>query len=309
MKKFFLSGLILFFAVGGYAQLSNASFETWRHYVSNGDSLEAPDSWFSADSVVAQYKSLAGGTVYQQMFQSTDKHSGTYAVELVSKTQGPAGVVPGVLANAKLGLNITALFSGDTAGAFTYTGGTAISTRYASVRAYVKYSPVGSDQAIMLVQAMHGTDTIGVGATSIAGTISTYTEQIVNIDYFSSETPDKILIAFLSSRNTHVAKDGSTLYVDDVSLSTILGVPQVSPENSTVTCYPNPGTGAFHISSTTNDKLHMLVYTASGQQIAAKDFSGSDVLDLSNYPSGLYFYNITNTQGAAIQHGKLSLVK
>ncbi|HXS37133.1 MAG TPA: T9SS type A sorting domain-containing protein [Flavipsychrobacter sp.] len=309
MKKIFLSGLILFFAVSGYAQLPNASFETWRHYVSNGDSLVAPDSWFSADSLVSANKALAFGPTYQQMFQSTDKHSGTYAVELVSKTQGIVGVIPGILANAQLGLNFTALLSGDTAGAFTYSGGTPISTRYLSVRAYVKYLPKGSDQALILVQAMHGSDTIGQGALSIASTISTYTQQIVNIDYVNSETPDKILIAFLSSRNTHTAQDGTTLYVDDVSLSTVLGVPQVATENNTVTCYPNPGTGAFHISSTTTEKLHMLIYTASGQQIATKDFSGNDVLDLSNYPSGLYFYNITNTQGAAIQHGKLSLVK
>lgn len=301
------------------AQLNNAGMETWRNYtvVSASTTLETPDNWFGADSIVYTYAPLMSATAQQTLYKDIDAHGGSYSVKLISADFNSV-VVPGLLANAFPDLDFANLDLTNILGSVTYTGGTTVSQRYRKMTAWVKYMPSGSDYGVAAVQALlsgqgtGGTDSVVGGGSVYISAASSYTQITVPIDYADATVvPDKLLITFLSSdvsgESGGTATSGSTLYVDDVDISTVASVKTLFTEASIVSAFPNPVNDVLHLQSANDDALNVKVYNVTGQLMIQESFTKNLSLNVNNFASGVYFYEITNVKKQQIQHGKISV--
>lgn len=78
----------------------------------------------------------------------------------------------------------------------------------------------------------------------------------------------------------------------------VLAVPETASNKKNVILYPNPTDGLVSLKvdgSLTTSKGKISVYSVAGTLITERDFSNAHnaSIDLSNYPKGLYFVNIT----------------
>lgn len=313
MKKIYSLLFIAVTSLTATAQNFQGGMETWRNY-SVGlppTALEAPAGWVGSDSLICSF-GIVLGSVSKQVYKSTDKHSGTYAAMIMTKTQGSLGSFSGALTNTTINLDLT-----DTS--ISFSGGTAVTTRLGYVNAWVKYLPKGTDSASILVLAVikgagaGGADSVvGTGYLSIGAT-STYTQVNVPIMYddttSSGAIPNALQVMF-SSSDANGVTDSTMLFVDDVTAGNFpsgISIPLFVDEE--VQCYPNPTTGIINLSSKLNETLNWQAVNMNGQVVANKTFNGNAKADVSHLSSGVYFYNITNREGDVIQHGKFSVAK
>lgn len=322
MKKIItLLSFAAFGALQVQAQLSNAGMETWRNYTSNATTLEVPAGWFGGDSAIYALSGMFGATPQQTLFkETTTVHGGSNAVKLTSASFNGAIIVPGMLVNAFPVVDIANLNPSNIFGAVTYTGGTVVSQRYLKMTAWVKYAPVGGDYAIAAVQAVLSGQGAG-GKDSVVGSgglyiqaLSNYTEITVPITYVDpTVVPDKLLISFMSSDLTGesggTAASGSTLYVDDVAISTVASVNSVFTRSNLATTFPNPAIDVWDLQSNSNDELTVNIYNMTGTLVAENTFVKNSSISVSNLPAGMYFYKLTNVKKQQMQQGKFTVVK
>lgn len=302
------------------AQLANSGMETWRTYISNSTTLEIPDDWFGGDSTIYALAASFPITPQQTLFkESTEKHGGTYSVKLV--TADFIGVkVPGLLANANPIVDPSALTTGDIFGNLTYEGGTAVTQRYNSLVAWVKYIPSGSDVAVIEIRAIKtgagagGADSVIGSGTSYLPPTPGFTEVTVPVTYKDASTiPDKMIVTFLSSdpsgENGTTPQTGSTLYVDDASLSMTTNVKEVFAQVQIGNIYPNPATTELNIAADNSNELSVHIFNTSGVLMRHATFKNNTHLSLGNFASGIYFYEIKDVKDKKIQRGSFSVVR
>jgi len=101
---------------------------------------------------------------------------------------------------------------------------------------------------------------------------------------------------------------GGQLYVDNISVTSALGVNNISADNK-VNIYPNPSNGKFNIVIANGAKqANIEVFDVLGNKIYSAQFSAFNSpfsIDLSNKPSGVYVYKILTEKGEVIKTGKL----
>ncbi|RYD56635.1 MAG: T9SS type A sorting domain-containing protein [Sphingobacteriales bacterium] len=287
----------------------NGSLETWRTFTAGSGSLEAPASWFGADSLIFGMASLPIGITPQKMlFKETaaaDIHGGAAAAKLTSKNQGQIGVVPGILANAK------PVLTGLTLADLTFSGGTSITQRVGSVEAWIKYAPSGADNGRIMAQAVRtgagsgGRDSIIGSADSIlAQPISTFTKVGLNLKYNGSTlTPDKLLIIFMASNTAGV--DGSTMWVDDVTASVFPAGVNDKAAKAGVKVYPNPAKDFLALENTSGNVFNILIIGMDGKVVLTQQFSSSTSLNISHLSSGIYNYVVTDENNLFVTKDKL----
>ncbi|MGN6569193.1 MAG: T9SS type A sorting domain-containing protein [Flavipsychrobacter sp.] len=326
MKKLFTLAIIAATFTAN-AQSIYGDMETWRTYTAGPGSttIMNPKGWFSIDSLLFTVGPVVdfGGTFNHQLFQSTDVHGGTYSAKIVSRTQGAGGalgtfgIAPGVLTNSQPEFNSAKFSSGDPYAALYYVGGLSTTTRYKTLTAWIKYIPQGIDNGSIVVEHLipgagsGGNDSlVGWGYVTISAPITSWTRVNVDIDYTSPATATQMRIFFYSSDPYGAGNysDSSTMYVDDVALSTT-GVTDLSSANDVVNVYPNPSTGNIYLHSFTGEQLSWTAFNLNGQMIANKTFTGRESVNLSNIAGGMYFYNITDKNGQIIQRGKFTIAK
>jgi hypothetical protein len=79
-----------------------------------------------------------------------------------------------------------------------------------------------------------------------------------------------------------------------------------SSEMSEMNVFPNPTKSVVFFEATS--QLYTLeLFNISGQKLISQQYSGNCLLDLSDYPSGLYFYRISNQ--SSVKTGKIELSK
>ena len=169
------------------AQLLNPGFEDWS------DCL--PDNWATPNAC----------GVITPVTRSTSAHSGAFAARGQPVAFGPVTVQP-VLQNGPEAL------------------GVAISQRFAAVRGYYKFAPVGGDRfAVDVVFSKNG-QPIAVGSIAIDTPATTYTAWEVPVAYQSTEVPDnatiQIQIIGPTGPDFHL---GSVMFVDDVGFTGGIG--------------------------------------------------------------------------------------
>ncbi len=336
MKKLILSAFSLFSATALFAQpILNAGMEAWRggstgifpHTVP----VAAPTEWFGLDSLVigyAQFAGLAGlitvgSDFHQQVFQeSTIVHSGSSSAKIVTAKQDTLGMIPGMLSNAKIDVDVATLMAGgDPMDAFIFSGGTNLTLRPSTVSAWVSYLPGidtstgmmgGADEGVMTVQVIatiSGFDSVvGVGFVNITPSTS-FVEVTAPVTYTTTAYDvSNLRIIFVSSGGSGAGLENSTLYVDDVSM---VGVPQsvgqVSSGSELFHIFPNPAENIVNVTGSNGEGYSFVLYDISGKKVAEQILSDTNQLDVSAQASGVYFYSIIDSDGVIAQRGKLSL--
>lgn len=327
MKKLLTLAIIAATCATASAQSIYGDMETWRTYSTGFPSttIMNPKGWFSIDSLLFTVGPVVdpGGAFNHQLFQSTDVHGGTYSAKVLSRTQGAGGslgsigVAPGVLTNSQPEFDATKFSGSDPYAALYYVGGLSTTTRYKTLTAWIKYMPKGLDNGSIVVEHLipgagsGGSDSlVGWGYVTISAPVTTWTRVNVDINYSSPATATQMRIFFYSSDpyGSGTYEDSSTMYVDDVALSTT-AVDNVSAAKDIVNVYPNPSTGNLYLHSFTGEQLTWTAFNLNGQLIASKTFTGREAVNLSNVAGGMYFYNITNKDGQIIQRGKFTIAK
>jgi len=338
MKKIYI---LIFALVAGscaFAQtIVNPGMETWRSSTAGGisggpvDTIYAPTSWYGFDSIIIDdgetYGHLigAGNDWNAQVFEeSTIVHSGSHSAKLITVTQDILGNIPSILSNSAIAFNVsTYQATGSVTQALTFTGGTPITQRIATVSAWVRYiaghdtsGVTGPDTASMTI-TVYGK--VPAGTTFVDSAVgkatlqilpnTTWTQVTAQVAYTDSvDGADTLRILFASSGNAGM--DSSTLYVDDVSAvyAPATAVKNVTAQND-VKVYPNPTSGMLHIEGAGNAGGNFQLYAVNGQLMANKTLTGKDAIDVSSLSDGLYFYTISDASGSVIQRGKVSVLR
>jgi hypothetical protein len=311
MKKpvLLLSAMLL--AAAANAQIANSGLDNWRSYTVGSTALEAPVSWHGLDSNIATFAPLV--TPQKQVFKSTDRHGGSFAARLVSRSYAPpiGGniIVPGIIVNGDISITIAPDVS------YLIAGGTPVTQRHASVTSWVKYIPAAiTDSATIVVGAiLQGTpgadgrdSVIGEGIMTFNARAS-YTQMTVPIVYTNpTSSPTHIQIGFISG-SLDAGADGSELFVDDVVLNAPQGIGQVAYKANVVSCYPNPTNGTLYLTSKSADVLTWEALNATGQVIAQQTFTGNAAVTLGHVPAGLYYFRVFDKNKMLVQTGKFGV--
>lgn len=322
MKRILLSITVLSCVVSATAQtFLGAGMESWRTLSVGFPStqVDLPNNWFGTDSLiytVAPFLTIPTSSLNKQMVKSTSAHSGSFAAEVTSKNQGTTlGVIPGILANARPGIDILSFDPNNPLASISYVGGTSIGSRIGYVSAWLKYAPQGGDKAQILVRAVlsgqgaGGTDSIvGSADTIIYSAIATYTKVEVELQYIDPNVvPDKLLVVFLSSTNVTATApvNGSKLTVDDAEAGIHPAGVRIPLFNSEgVNCYPNPAKNIIHINSSYNQHVTWKLYQMNGQLLKEVVFTNKATVNIAELPKGVYVYSVEK-EGTVVKNGKL----
>lgn len=284
-----------------------SELETWRT-PSVGfppTTLDAVDGWRCPDSLAFAY-SFVVGTPSRQLFKSTDKHGGTYAAKIVTQNQGSTlGNLAGVLTNAVINLDIANQ-------KFTLSGGATLYGRVNYVNAWLKYVPMGTDSATVVVSSIikggkpNGEDSIVGAGLKYLTAAQPYTLISVPIDYgTNTASPNALQIVFTSSGRQ--ATVGSELYIDDVSYSIFPADVEAVEGNTKFDVYPNPASNVLRLNS--NTPVRFTMYSVTGQQVLTADVNGATNADLSTLGSGTYYYTAVNKNGEIVKNNSIVVAK
>ena len=333
MKKIYFLLIALVAGSSAFAQtVANAGMETWR----NGNSgtspvvpIHAPTGWYGIDSLVVSaeetylpifYSGYMPTDLHTQLWQETSiTHGGTSSAKLMTVKQDTLGMFAGILSNAQVNLNITAM-------SYSFSGGQPITGRIATVSAWVQYKagldsithlPGGVDSGTLTVSIYQhlitGVDSaVGTALVKIGNTpASTWVQVTATVAYTDSlDGADTARITFASSGQAG-ALDSSTLYVDDITMTyspPLAGVKNVNAAADLVKVYPNPASNMLNLSSHGNEGANFQLISVSGQVVATKVLTGKDVIDISALPAGLYIYTVTDKDNA-VQRGKVTVAR
>jgi hypothetical protein len=306
MKKLFTLTLLALSGVAVKAQNIYGTMENWLTYTSDTATLERPEGWNGSDSV-AYGVAFPGIEAKKQVFkEDTHVNGGSFAVRLESADLGLT-VAPAAITNGTIEVDVVNQ-------TFDIVGGTAVSERIIFLNAWIDYQPQGADEASVFIRAVLTGQGVG-GADSVVGTgfwtsdgTAGYEHIGIPVTYVDENVvPDRVLIAFLTSEDFQGSTEGTTMYVDDVTISTTST--KNTPNAHAIKCYPNPTTGMLNVRSAVNEVLTLEVYSITGQLMHSQSFKGQAQADLSSFSNGMYFYKVSNTTGQVVKQDKLILNK
>jgi Secretion system C-terminal sorting domain len=278
-------------------QLPNSSFEDWTTAANGTDSLK---NWSSSNAVVIN--------PVKSLYKQRDSVQGTNFA-LVSTA--PFGFVQwntaGILVNGK------AVFSYDGGGGvlrggtrYVSGGGTPISMKINTLSGKYKYQivSVSADRGVAEVTTTkyntlkRKRDTVGIGKTYLP-IRNAFTDFTVEInDLMPTVIPDTITTIFYASdiETMPMQNTFSSLFLDDLKLTTLTGVEDKNAASLKV--FPNPNNGRFSIEFQGKllDNDVLLLYNVLGQLVKTVTINQkSDAVFIDNLDSGTYF--IQSKQG------------
>ncbi len=307
MKKLFLLIIATFFLSSAFAQetnLPNGGFERWNHLGTAPNDYDQPaDGFFGTLNELADLPAIAGGPGPVTVFKTTDAYSGAYAAKLVSAlfVLTPVNVfIPGMIGPSHLDMTRGTI----------YLGSPCPGCRPIGLKGYYKFAPVLGDScsAVVLVTkyntTLHKRDTIGFGKRVIRDAAEGYAPIDFTVSYAyqaSAETPDTMTLLIVSSAGfnvnslyTSVGQVGTTMTVDELSLSYPLGITEPVIAEIAVKSYPNPASSVISLES---DKVvkdgEFQIFNGQAVQVTKISQSGKTTrLDVSELANGLYFYRL-----------------
>lgn len=294
MKKLFtLISLMAVSYVSNAQTVTGGDMETWKSYTSLFTTHTRPDGWFTNDSLYTYLKVATGGSYSGRVTKSTTiKHGGTACAKLVNA----ADSLPSFITNANIEFD---LGTGDV----TYNGGTVVTKRINFVNAFAQYATLSSDSGVLFVEAYKNGIGAG-GADSIVGYGEIYIKPSTGFKSLSAEivydnatvVPDRIIIGFFTN-TADVPVAGTTLYVDDVTLSDITGIETPMINDNNIKVFPNPAVNNLHISTELNEDMTVSMYNAAGQLVHSQAFRKNADVTVSSLASGNYIYVISGAEG------------
>lgn len=320
MKKITICILLLLAYLPGKSQVvPNAGFESWSNFLFMFDE---PKDYFTSNYLPF----LMGSTTPRpNVFKSADSHSGSYAMKMESyanpsdSTRGIPGLA--ITGSIKIGSELSYSIG------FPYTG------RPAEFRGYYRYSSgeevdTGS-VLIFLFRHAAGEDIEPVGLALVTPTEkSSYSYFAEPFIYISDASPDSaVVVASTSYRFDYMdilesmdlsnidVPIGTTLYLDDLSLSSTTGVETSIDELlSQVKSYPNPASGQMTISFYAERPAPAVlnVYNMMGQLLERVELemqAGKNNVDCSTaaLAAGTYSYQLVS--GGQVSTRKFSVIR
>lgn len=307
MKNIFTITLLFIFAAGALAQdIENYSLEKWTSKTQNGFTFEDPDEFNTSNPYMAQINQ-------SNVTKSSDAHFGAHSAKLENMYVGLLSVtVPGVLAYGQIGLD----------GNYnpTFGPGKPFADRPDTISAYVKYDPDGADTfgvfAVLTKwnSASNSRDTIGFGSYQNGNTINSWTGIDMAMNYTSMDTPDSILLVFLSSTRyqSSSAPASSVLHVDGIHTSNMTSVGMAPfKEKLDVEVYPNPAQDNIHFRvNVVSEDLVVNIYNVLGMKVDSRAMENGELaMDVSRYDKGLYFYEIKGKNDRTMKTGKFNVAR
>ncbi|OWY25763.1 hypothetical protein C7N43_31645 [Sphingobacteriales bacterium UPWRP_1] len=294
MKKTILFLVSLFSFLLLQAQdIPNPGFENWVQYGGYKD----PEGWYTINSLT-----VLGGLVTVAQATGADAHSGTYAMRLRSGSIF-GQVAPGIAATGSINPTTQAI-----------DGGVPYNLRPYYFTGWYKYQPAGADTAtISATFTRWNPDTqqaelVAESIFSQTQTVNEYTGFWVPVNYYSTETPDTMVIVILSSSGEAPVAN-STLYVDDLLFDYQTGTGSL-PLPELPAAYPVPASDAFYINNTGGQALHLQLLYPNGQQVETLPLvPGINRIGVEALPPGLYYYRLTGANGCSVAAGKLPVVR
>lgn len=306
--------------------IPNGGFETW-----GGNSLftqEQPNDWTAAlDGTVTLYGSYGIPVHFYFGTKSTQAHSGTYALKLMSQSISLTGMTssyqfPGIaqIGNAEgfsiplsTVTNLAGLISNIGNGqldsipftssdlealstlAETMSPGVAFATTPAHVNLWVKYLPQGSDQLRVIAYTRSGSIPVGYGIYTSEGAMPEYTQICVSLSN-ALEACDSLSIVILTGG---LNPDPATeLYVDDV---TVDFTPDQVGDNlaDQFSVYPTPAAGTLFVQAGDHQPYRCILYDLTGKLVMEMAQAvGQSSLNVHNLVPGVYLLRITNGDGS-----------
>ncbi len=232
--------LILLFAIYSTSLCAqatpNASFESWT--TQGFFSYEEANSWDSPN-----HETNVVGTFV--CIKTTDKHTGTYAMKLVSKTIAGMQDAPGVVTTGIL----------PTSNGGLITGGQAYTLRPDSIVGWYKFSPgAAGDNGLAefrLMGAGGDNDSVAVATFKTpTSAVSSYTRFSKALSYYSLGAVVNSRWLLVSTKNGDAPVINSTIFVDDLDLIFLVrdsiaitsgANPMCAGQSITFTCFPHNG--------------------------------------------------------------------
>jgi hypothetical protein len=292
MKKIFLISLSLLLSFHfSYSQNAtpNPGFEDWT-FVDFFGQFYIPNSWDNLDSATA----IIGILTCQQ---TTDKHSGQFAVKLLTQE--------------------VIIFGTDTANGIITTGNLIVIPPYGieggipyterpdSIAGWFKYTPAPGDSTqIQFDLFTNAGDTIGTALIQIGQTVTGYTRFSAPVVYQSSGTPE-LSRWLISSSNGYNALPGSVLYVDDISLIFTTGVNEI--ENSSgLGIHQTIESEVLWLSNPKHVSGNLTVYNTLGNALAVFPLSGEhQEIHLPAVANQILVCSVTDNNGALLLSKKI----
>ncbi len=299
MKKIFtlISFLLLSSAILLAQATPNAGFETWTH-TSGLWTYDTPNSWSCENTqtyLISTYTCL----------KSTNAHSGSYAIELITLSIDIPSivdqVVPGVATTGTIPSSVTG----------SITGGIAYTLSPDSIMGYYEYTPAGGENGIinfyLFGSAANNADTIAVATfktpTTIVSTFTRFSSQLVYRN--SDAVANSIWLIASSNDDASASSVGSTLYVDDLNLVfNSVGIAKYEKMDFDIS--PNPAVDHVVINNTLNSEAIFVLYDLTGNKVfETKIGNDENIIDVSTLPTNLYIFNVIDNNKAIIKTGKL----
>ena len=261
-----------------------------------GSFIEIDELTFSGASVLipnnsfdnwntASIDNIVGWVTNGNVTRTTDSHTGTYAVQLVTIDWGNGSVEASHMTNGQQSPQ-------------GYFGGIPYSSMNDTIIGYYKYAASGPDSASVGVSLFSNGNQIGGSGIYLPPAATfTYFEIPVN----SLSTPDTLRIDISSSKYpTSPSSVGSTLIIDDMALKSQLSTGVQKTENSgTLTfAFPNPATDIVNIkwNNKSDKNLSVKIFDLAGRNIQCNNISGSNGelrFNISALNAGIYFYTLS----------------
>lgn len=289
MKKLSTLHCLLFaLTLSAKAQVPNNGFENLN---ADGTLSNWGNVYLFPITIDTNGVSTSDSIVFDNYFYAptTDAHSGSLAMEMRNAY------------NYTTGHGISGSVTADTDIVYSAWGGfetVPISIQPTNFGFYYKYHPMGGDSAIAQIIVFDDMGyEIGQGRVIISETVSNYTYVNVPITYTSSGAIASYFLNFNSfysaDYGSHYATYGTRFLIDDITLSTVTGINEVSKNEFNI--YPNPASSIINIADIPKGNFDIELMTSAGQSLIRGN--NKNILDVSNLTKGMYFIKLKDETG------------
>jgi len=294
MKTFYALFLALFFSLTALSQaIPNGSLEDWET-----SGYKNPLHWDTSNLSIAFINVT---TVKKE----TNGYSGNCArLESVKPSMMTSSIAPGLITLGTFVVDVLAE-TGDIIGGIPWT------TRPAFFNTYYKYIPKSGDSCFIAIgffkynALTQTTDTIGTAAFSTSATVTEWTELNLEIEWLTNEYPDSMNIIIMSSDGLGTPRQGTVLYVDELSFSGTVGVNSIANFDNLVSIYPNPACDFITLLYSNNANISII--DMLGREVMFINNYNGNKIDISFLEEGNYIVRINGNQ--INDNYKLSIVR
>lgn len=284
-KLLSLSALVALISASVVAQ-TNMGFETWAPTTASPSN---PTGWETFNT--SNFGGPDGTTA-----ETVSPGAGLKSAKLVTMTgfaalTGGADTIAGLLA-----------LNGDLLGG-NLIGGVAYTLKPTSMDLLFKSAPVGGDTCVLFAQLQHYDGGSGTNITDaqavfmINTTVPVWTSFNIPFNYFTTDTPDTLIIFAASSAGGTITaglpKPGSTFWLDGLVINNPVSVKEITTNTERIAAYPNPASSLIKIALNDTKATSIKITDITGKVVKTENVMSNVVnVNVENLPIGLYIYQV-----------------